>query len=257
LKLTRVFFAALLFTACSKPDPNPNSQVTPPPVPPPAQQPPPSTPSGYDLEANGLPLFVTANYIDLSRILKISRFRSGEGHDYADNFEKCRSMKHYFQPVFGTDWSTIKIFAPFAGTIVKVEDEWAGKQVHIVPDGLPFFKVIMFHVNLNSSLKADSKVSAGQQIGTHISTQTISDVTIGIETTKGWKLVSPFEVMSDDVFNLYKARGISSRSQAIITKAERDASPLSCSGETFANKGTIENRISPRSRNGPALLCVA
>lgn len=152
-------------------------------------------------------------------------------------------MKHYFQPVAGTDWSTVKIFAPFSGTIVKVDDEWAGKQVHIVPDGYQYFKVIIFHVNLNSSLKVDSKVSSGQQIGTHVGTQTMSDITIGIETTKGWKLVSPFDVMTDDVFNLYKARGISSRSQAIITKAQRDADVLSCTGETFANKGTLENWV--------------
>ena len=41
-----------------------------------------------------IPQFVDVNYIELEKISKISKFRSGMGHDYSDDFESCRSMKH-------------------------------------------------------------------------------------------------------------------------------------------------------------------
>jgi hypothetical protein len=237
-------FILLIISACSKqqpatPDAGANS-IQNPAAPPPKVQ----TPSGYDFEANGIPKFATANYIELSKIEKISKFRSGEGHDYSDSFEQCRSMKHYYQPYFNiSDWGVIKIYSPVAGAIVKVDDEWAGKQVHIMPDNYPDFKVILFHVNLNTALVAGSKVTAGQQLGTHISSATSSDITISINTTKGFKLISWFDVMTDQLFNEYKSRGMLTRTDAIISKNERDLNPLSCSGEAFANKGTIENWV--------------
>jgi hypothetical protein len=240
----RAFLVVLLFTACSKPEP-----VTPAPTPVPTPTlpgiPPPGSGSSsyYDLEAKGIPLFATADYIELNRISKISRFRSGEGHAYNDNFESCSSMKHYYQPPFSDNWATIKIFSPVKGTISKIEDEWAGKQVHITPDSLPYFRVILFHVNIDASFKVNDKVGSGQQLGTHISSQTSSDIAIRIETTKGQKLVSWFDVMSDSVFSKYKLRGIKNRADAIITKAERDADPLNCTGEAFGTKGKIENWI--------------
>jgi hypothetical protein len=40
--------------------------------------------------------------------------------------------------------------------------------------------------------------------------------------------ISFFDVMSDEVFAEYQARGISSRSQMSITKEARDANPIPC-----------------------------
>lgn len=233
----------LLFMACSKqqpttPDTNNNPIQNPTP-----SIPKPQTPSGYDFEANGIPKFAVANYIELSKIAKISKFRSSEGHDYSDNFEQCRSMKHYYQPYFNINWGDVKIYAPVTGTIEKIDQEWAGKQVHIIPDNYPDFKIIMFHVNLNGTFVAGSKVTAGQQLGTHISSATSSDITVSVNTTKGFKLISWFEVMTDQLFDEYKSRGVATRSNAIISKTERDLNPLSCSGEAFTNKGTIENWV--------------
>ena len=54
--------------------------------------------ASYDLAMLGPPRIVTASYIDLSKIERISRFRSTVGHSYTDGSETCRSMKHYFQP---------------------------------------------------------------------------------------------------------------------------------------------------------------
>lgn len=59
------------------------------------------------------PKFVTHNYIDLSRIEAVSKFRSGAGHDHSDSFESCRSMKHYFAySQDDPDPSTIEIYGP-------------------------------------------------------------------------------------------------------------------------------------------------
>ena len=55
----------------------------------------------YDVDLNGIPQFVSTNVMDLVNISQISKFRSGAGHDYSDDFESCRSMKHYFIPKNG------------------------------------------------------------------------------------------------------------------------------------------------------------
>jgi hypothetical protein len=40
----------------------------------------------------------------------------------------------------------------------------------------------------------------------------------------------------------YQARGLNSRNDAIISKAERDADPIACQGEEeFADGGNLEN----------------
>ena len=48
----------------------------------------------YDIAANGVPRFVSADFTELAKIEQISKFRSGFGHSYTDGFENCRSMKH-------------------------------------------------------------------------------------------------------------------------------------------------------------------
>ena len=99
-----------------------------------------------------LPEFVDVNYIELDKIHRISKFRSGEGHDYSDDFESCRSMKHYFQPDSSVDWSLIKIYSPVSGVIVRLYEEWAGTQLQIQSSKYPDFTFIIFHVNLSNPL---------------------------------------------------------------------------------------------------------
>ena len=53
----------------------------------------------YDIDAKGIPQFAGVDYIELAKISRISKFRSGIGHDYSDDFEQCRSMKHYYMPI--------------------------------------------------------------------------------------------------------------------------------------------------------------
>ena len=88
-----------------------------------------------------------------------------------------------------------------------------------------------------------ASVEAGQPIGTHIGTQTWSDVTIRVQTPRGTALVSWFDALTESALAAYTSRGLASRAAAIISRSERDANPLGCNGETFANRGTIENWV--------------
>ena len=201
--------------------------------------------SFWDLAALGVPPLGTSDYIDLSMIAQISKFRSSEGHSYTDDFEACRSMKHYFfwsqsvNPIA----NTIRIFAPAAGTVTRMDQEQSlGTQVHITPSAYPQFDVIIFHVN-PSGIAVGSTVTSGQQIGTHISNLTNSDIAIRVSTKTGGALVSWFDAMSDAVFARYRDRGIANRGDAIITKAQRDADALTCSGEGFVTRGSIDSWI--------------
>lgn len=189
------------------------------------------------------PRFITSNYIELEKIDRISLFRSGIGHDYSDDVEHCRSMKHYFVPKESVDWSMVKIFSPVSGTVVRIFDEWAGTQVQIAPFSQPSYTVIIFHINLFDSLSVGDTVTAGGQLGTHIGQQTYSDIAVGHSVMNSWQLVSFFDVISDSVFAQYQSRGIESRSQCIIPKQMRDADTLGCSGDTFATEGTLNNWI--------------
>ena len=94
-------------------------------------------------------------------------------------------------------------------------------------------------------------MTAGDPLGTHYRSTGNSDIAVGIVTPDGYMLVSYFDVMTDDVFQSYEARGASSRSDFIITATERDADPLTCDGEEFSSSGTLlqwfEFNLSPNN----------
>lgn len=187
----------------------------------------------YDIDAWGIPRFVRVNYIELDRIGRISRFRSSIGHDYSDFFEDCRSMKHYFMPEEAGDWSTVRVFSPVDGTVSRFFKEFAGTQVWIQSSEYPDFEFRIFHVKLLDSLSVGQILKAGRQLGTHIGSQTMSDIAVAVSTPVEWKLVSYFDVMTDTLFQAYQARGARERGDFIITREARDADPLTCTGETF------------------------
>jgi len=67
----------------------------------------PVAPSGFNFDPNQIPRFVRANYIDPTRMKRISKFRSAIGSDYSDDFEKCRNMKMLSNPgaiAIGRHW---------------------------------------------------------------------------------------------------------------------------------------------------------
>ena len=190
-----------------------------------------------------IPKFITTDYIEADKIERISKFRSAIGHDYWDDFERCRSMKHYFSPRSTVSWSSVKIFSPITGKIVRTTEEWAGTQIQIQSAAQPKYIVIIFHIALQHQLNAGDSVFAGQQLGTHFSSQTMSDIAVGFSDNNRWKLISYFEVISDSVFQHYSARGITSRTDCIISKETRDADTLKCNGENFISSGTLENWV--------------
>ncbi len=198
---------------------------------------------GWNFETKGIPIFIQSDYLELDKISQISKFRSSEGHNYSDAFESCRSMKHYFTPKSNDLASTIKIVSPLTGTISKLTEEWAGTQVEIQSKEFPDFHVIIFHINQIRALALGDSVKANQFLGYHIGPQTWSDIAIGCTSNKGWKLVSYFDCMPDSIFNHYKNRGISNKSDFIISKDERDNHPISCSGEAFISDGGLTNWV--------------
>lgn len=201
------------------------------------------TPIEVEVDFN-TPRFITADYIELDKINEISKFRSGIGHNYSDAYETCRSMKHYFEPKADVDWSSIKIFSPVDGTITNFfQEQVGGTQIWIRPTSDPEYEVRIFHVNLDTSLKIGDTVTSGQQLGTHIGSQTTSDIAVATTSDGQWRLVSYFDVMTEEVFVNYLERGITSPDDMIISKEARDADPLSYIPGTdiFATGGTISN----------------
>ncbi len=189
----------------------------------------------------GVAPFITHNYIELQYIEKISRFRSGVGHDYSytETNETCRSMKHYFVPYQNLDWSTIKLFSPVSGTIFKLEAEWVGYKIHLWADAPENVEIILFHMNPKEGLAVGSHVTAGEIIGTYSGNDTSTDIAINYQG----HLRSYFELITDDVFQEYRERGVTWRYAMIITKGERDADPLTCDGTTFLTHGTVPNWV--------------
>jgi len=198
----------------------------------------------WDIDADGIPRFVEINYIELDKIWRISRFRSSVGHDYSDAFEHCRSMKHYFEPKASIDWTTIKIYSPVSGIITRVDQEWAGTKLEIAADTYPAFRFSIFHINLAAPYQLNDTVAAGELLGTHIGSQTMSDISVIVnDPTKQGRMVSWFDVMTDGLFLQYSNRGVENRERLIISKQERDAYPLSCSGDTFISADSLENWV--------------
>jgi hypothetical protein len=76
----------------------------------------------------------------------VSRFRASAGHDYSDDVEKCRSMKHYFRPRAGTDWGTVRVFAPVERARRARVRRVGGVQLHVRSSARPAFTVVLFHV---------------------------------------------------------------------------------------------------------------
>jgi hypothetical protein len=201
----------------------------------------PSTTDVWDIDKDGIPKFVPTNYIELDKISRISKFRSSEGHDYSDAFEHCRSMKHYFEPKSNLDWTTIKIFSPVTGKITRVEQEWAGTKIEIASDDYPAFRFAIFHINTVKQYKIDDQVTSGEQLGAHIGSQTMSDISVIVnDPTRQGRMVSYFDVITDAVFAQYQSRGVSNRDDMKISKALRDANPLTCSGETFVGTDPLD-----------------
>lgn len=193
--------------------------------------------------------FIQADFVDLSKIFMISKFRSGSGHDFSGNGETCRSMKHYFAPNWSQEGQKLRdannnippepdgktdidIFSPVDGTITGVQSEQMpiGEQIYIQPELAKDYTIRLFHIYKSTGIKKGSKVTAGQKIGV-IGQYSSTDIAV----QKGRNnFISYFDVMPDSIFATYIDRGAKSKNEMVISKAERDANPLQCNGEQFA-----------------------
>ncbi len=236
------------------PPPPESSRQDRPPFPPPGyNQPPEQADRIASIDVNNLPRFVKHNFIDLSKIGKISKFRSGVGHDFSrgqGENQSCRSMKHYFEPIgindafwqrfhhgqlTKSDWPTVKYFAPVTGRIVDVRSAtnmFGDKENQFIIESaeMPSVWFEFFHVLPGKDLQKGTTVKAGEFLGT-ISPGNSGEIAVSINPQVNEQLVSFFQVASDEVFAQYQQRGVKSRDELIISKSLRDSRPLKCSSQ--------------------------
>jgi len=202
-----------------------------------------------DADLDTIPRFSTALYLDLDAIERISRFRSGIGHDFADSFETCRSMKHYFCPRGCTGphtvpWTSLVVSSPVSGTVTRLDVEQTyGMQIHLTPAGYPAWDVRVFHVTPVSSLHVGGAVAAGEPLGTHASENTMSDLAVQQERPDGFRLVSYLDTLAPAPLAQLVARGVPDPAALIITAEDRAGDPLACQGEVFLGAGSTPNWI--------------
>lgn len=160
------------------------------------------------------PQFCTSDFVNLDKIDKISVFRSFQGHDYSDSYEHNLSMKHYFTPYATIE--SVEIYSPVNGKISKVfqEQNGVGYQVQIQVADYSSYTVCIFHLNVTEGLAEGNSVVAGQQIGTASATQG-TDIAIRKTILFSERLYSYFDVITDDVFEHYQARGLTERTEFI------------------------------------------
>jgi hypothetical protein len=140
------------------------------------------------------------------------------------------------------DWSTVTIFSPVTGKLTRMEQESAGTKIEIQSESYPAFRFNIFHVSLSSPLPVDAQVVAGQPLGHHVGSQTSSDIAVVVNDPTGQgRLISYFDTMTEGLLQAYVDRGMHSRNDAIISRAERDAAPLTCNGDAFVDSGTLPN----------------
>jgi hypothetical protein len=135
----------------------------------------------------------------------------------------------------------VKIYSPVTGIITRVEQEWSGTKIEIESSEYPAFRFSVFHITPSAQWTINQEITEGTQLGTHVGTQTYSDVSVIVnDITKQGRMISWFDVITDGLFAAYQAAGISSRESMIIPKEERDQHPLTCNGDTFVGTDSLD-----------------
>ena len=206
--------------------------------------------AAHDMAAP-LPRFITHHYIALPDVESLSKFRSGYGHVFTDEYEAPdRSMKHYIAPLpsyRNGNATSLRAYSPVTGRIVTVRTEGGyplNYQVHIIPDGFPAFEVRLFHVNPAPDIVVGAHVAGGQFVGyADMTAAENTDISVeaivlgappypspmrppGVYPDRGIRMFSAFDVMTDSLFADYRARGVASREVVKIPRDYRDANPV-------------------------------
>lgn len=225
----------------------------------------------FKLAQNAPPPKITANFVELEKIEKISKYRSCAGHTTVpqDKKEMRRNMKHYFwvkKEYLGSN--TVKIFSPYDGfvsVIRKDPEEGLEGEIWISPKDmfviLPPIGRWMFsvqHINVREDLRQGSEVKAGELIG-YAAVASENRGTFDVVYGKGsfvpknidnWMgpfvdLDSVFNQMNGEVFGEYQQRGISSKEDLIISSQTRDQDPCQYmeKGPYFLNQDDPQNWV--------------
>jgi hypothetical protein len=102
-------------------------------------------------------------------------------------------------------------------------------QFGSVSSEYPSIRFEFHHIDLLENLRDGSLVVAGQHLGYIARSHGQGEIATLVMLGRGvGEYISFFDVMSDEVFAQYQARGIRSRSQMSITKEERNANPIPC-----------------------------
>jgi hypothetical protein len=186
------------------------------------------------------PKFVTHDWIELEKIDRIGKFHSTLGHGFSHQGDDSPySDKHYYKASYdylGTDYN-VSIFSPVDGVIAQLsmdshefpDGTVQGKKMQIISAMKPSIWFIFFHINV-TEVKLGQFVKAGDLLG-------YGDFRFGasidIAVMRYGQYISWFDIVSDDLFKQYQARGISSRDMMIKTQAQAEASTKM--GYTFQN----------------------
>jgi len=191
---------------------------------------------------SSLPRLATASYVELDAVSMVSKFRAHAGHDFSDSYEDCRTMKHYSYFRDGLSYGSLPIYSPIDGVIAMIQDEGltegshGGWQMYIVSSVDPSFVFRLFHMKPMPGYLPGKVVKAGEMVGVNNDTNYTNDIAVQATTKEGTMFLSYFELMTDEVFSLYGARGMISREDAVISASDRDATPLTCDGEWYTER---------------------
>lgn len=211
------------------------------------------------------PKFIEADFIDLSKIYTISKYRSSEGHSTDDSVEKCRSLRHIFGSQGEGDeftdmedkWNkihnrpspedSISIYAPVTGWVTDVfesshlkDKQGIAGTIIIRPDNAQGFEVRIDSVFVDPGIHAFMRVKAGDKIGV-ICTLCPGEISIGYNSIFGRRAVSYVAALSDAVFAEYQKRGMKTREEAIISREYRDAHPFTCADPKNETSEILDN----------------
>lgn len=200
---------------------------------------------------------ITANFVDLNKIEKISTYRSCAGHVTVpkDEREEKRNMKHYFwvKPEFNKS-KTVEIYSPYDGYVADIRSDlkdnlegeiWiSSQQIFAMVPPLGVWSFSVQHIDIRPELKLGDKVKAGELIGWLPVSEKRGDsfdIVYGKsgfppKTIDNWTapfadLDSVFNHMGDNVFAEYQKKGVATKEEFIIAKEKRDQNPCQYQGK--------------------------
>nr|MBI4156733.1 hypothetical protein [Candidatus Woesearchaeota archaeon] len=196
---------------------------------------------------------ITHNFVDLSDILRLSKYRACAGHQTVDQWsdEPVSNMQHYITTDPRIDTGQVRIYAPFDGYVLGDAPNTMADGITMIPkSGIPWWPFNQWRINLPHThvlpefqnppiheVKAGDIVGYANSLGRYGQRGVGTQVRVGViaippmfkngngEPFK--KLDSVFNYMTDEVFAEYQEAipGLQSREDMIISKEYRLVHP--------------------------------